>query len=397
MHNTRKVNDDVIYVGGDDRRISKFENILDIHSGVSYNSYIIMDEKTCLMDTIDSELTRQFLENVTYTLNGKDLDYLVIHHMECDHCYNIEEILLRYPDCTVVSNQTVFKYIGQFFPNLKIKNTLLVKEGDTLILGKHTLKFFFTPFVHWPEVMMSFDSFSNILFSADAFGKFGALNGNLFVSDLDFEKDIKEDARLYYTNIVGKYGVQVNNAFKKLPINDIKMILPLHGPIYDVELDKIISLYIKWANYDYEDKECIIIYSSMYQNNKNVADILANLLSLKGQKRIKVYDVSYTDTDLLVSESFRVSNIIVISSTYNGNIHPLIERYITAIMNMNLSKKTFSLIDNGTWANTSNKLIKERLSKNATLKFTETELSIKSTIKETDVETLEKIVDEIVA
>lgn len=396
MQNIREITDDVIYVGGDDRRISKFENILDIHFGVSYNSYLILDKKTCLMDTIDIELSKQFFENVFYSLNGRDLDYLVIHHMEPDHSYNIEEILLRYPNCIVVSNQMVFKYISQFFPNLDIKNKLIVKDLDTLSLGKHVFKFYFTPFVHWPEVMMSFDTYSKFLFSADAFGKFGALNGNLFTSSLDFNLDIKDDARLYYTNIVGKYGVNVNNTFKKLPVSDIKMILPLHGPIYDCDINKIISLYSKWANYEYESKECIIIYSSMYQNNKNVADILSKYLSLKGQKRIKVYDISYTDLDLLISESFRVSNIALISSTYNGNIHPLVDQYIQNILNSKLSNRCFTLIDNGTWANMSNKLIKQKLDTNPSFKYTNTELSIKSSIKEEDLKVLDQIASEIV-
>lgn len=396
MYCVRNVKDDIFYVGADDRKISKFENILDIHNGVSYNSYIIKDEKTCLLDTIDQSATKVFLENVEHVLDGRSLDYLVIHHMESDHCYNINEIVLRYPDVTLVGNATTFKYLDQFFPNLKGKgNRLVVTDGYELALGKHTLHFYLTPFVHWPEVMMSFDLTDKILFSADAFGTFSSLDGNLYNDDFDFEKDLLDEARLYYTNIVGKYGRQVQNAFKKLPVSEISMILPLHGPIWHNNLNVILDKYQHWSTYTYEDKEVIILYSSMYGNNENVANILANYLSTKGVKHIKVYDVSVTEEAKLVSESFRVSNIVLIGSTYNALLHPYMTNYINGITNMGLTNRTFTLIDNGTWGPMAKKIMKDMLVKTPSFTFTNTELSVLSSLKEEDLALLNTIADEV--
>ena len=397
MYCTRKIIKDVYYVGCDDYKINLFESTLNINHGVSYNSYIILDNKTCLLDTVDQDVSRQFFENVEHVLNGRELDYLVVHHMEPDHCYNIGEVLLRYPNVKVVSNEMVFKFISNFFPTLNLEGRkVVVKEGDTLDLGKNKLHFVFTPMVHWPEVMMSLEETNGILFSADAFGSFNTLDGNLYSSDVNYQKDFLDDARNYYTNIVGKYGSQVQAAFKKLDVSKIKMILPLHGLLWKgKDINFILDKYIKWSAYTPEDKEVIILFASMYGDNNEVARVLATKLSERGIKHLKVYDTSRTNVSHLVGESFRVSNIVLISPTYNMSIFPSVLAYLDDIMRMNLSSRTFTLIGNGSWAPVTNKLVKEKLSANPTIQFTPTELTITSSLKENELEIIDKIASEI--
>ncbi len=396
MKNIRKITEDLYYVGGNDRKIRLFENILPIHNGVSYNSYLFLDEKTCLMDTADQDISRQFLENIVAALNGRELDYLVIHHMEPDHCYNIGEIMLRYPNVKLVGNIQTFKYLHNFFPNLNTEGKeIVVKDKDTLSLGKHILRFYLTPLVHWPEVMMSQDETDGLLFTADAFGTFGALNGHLFDDEINLDKDWLDEARLYYTNIVGKYGLQVQNAFKKLPIASTKMILPLHGPVFRRNLGYAIEKYQTWSTYTPEEKGVLIVYGTMYGDSENTAEILACKLAEKGVKDIKVYDVSTSDKDQLVSQAFRVSNIVLIAPTYNAAIFPGIEEFIQDLERMNLQKRTFTLIQNGTWAPLSSKLMKDKLSAFKGLSFTNTELTIHSALNDNDETVLDQIALEI--
>lgn len=399
MYCTRKISKDLFYVGCDDYKIDLFESTLNINHGVSYNSYIILDDKTCLFDTADQDVSRLFLENVEHVLGKRKLDYLVVHHMEPDHCYNIKEVLLRYPDVKIVSNEKVFEFMKNFFPTLNIeRNKKVVKEGDKLKLGHHTLQFVFTPMVHWPEVMMSFDIDTGTLFSADAFGSFNTLDGNLYSSDVDYDKEFLSSAREYYTNIVGKYGVQVQAAFKKLDPSKIKLILPLHGLLWKgEEISYILDKYIKWSTYTPEDKNVIILFASMYGDNNEVARVLANKLSEKGLKHLKVYDTSRTSMATLVSESFRVSNIVLIAPTYNMTIFPSMLSYLDDIMRMNLSNRTFTIIGNGSWAPVVGKLIKEKLSTNSTLSFTPSELTITSSLKKNDLTTLDTISNEIIS
>lgn len=396
MNNIRKITSDLYYVGGNDRKIRLFENILPIHNGVSYNSYLFLDEKTCLMDTADQDISRQFLENVTAALNGRNLDYLVIHHMEPDHCYNIGEILLRYPDVKLVGNMQTFKYLHNFFPSLKTEGKeVLVKDKDTLSLGKHVLRFYLTPLVHWPEVMMSQDETDGLLFTADAFGTFGALNGHLFDDEIDLDKTWLDEARMYYSNIVGKYGPQVQNAFKKLPISTTKMILPLHGPIFRSNLGYAIEKYQKWSTYTPEDKGVMIVYGTMYGDSENAAEVLAGKLADLSIKGIEVFDISNCERDKLVSEAFRLSNLVLIAPTYNASIFPGIDEFIQDLARMNLQKRTFTLIQNGTWAPLSNKLMKDKLSVLKDISFTNTELTIHSALNDEDETILNQIAQEI--
>lgn len=398
MYNFRKIIDGLYYVGVDDYKIEKFEGFLPLAHGVSYNSYLIKDEKNCLMDTVDQNVSKQFFENVEKVLDGEKLDYLVVLHMEPDHCYNLMQVLMFHKETIVVGNEKTFAFISQFFPSLDLSNRkLVVKENDTLCLGKHTLQFIFAPMVHWPEVMIAYEQNEGLLFSADAFGMFNTLDGNLYADNVDFERDYLDEARRYYTNIVGKYGLQVSNLFKKVSNLSLKMILPLHGFIWRSNLSYIIDKYVKWSSYICENKSVLIIFASMYGNTLTAASIFANELSKRGVKDIKVYDASITSSSILVSETFKYSNILLLSPTYNMNIYPPIEEYLNDVLGMSIKNRTFSLVENGTWATMSNKLIKAKL-ENSHLanKVTPIELSIISTLKEKDMDTISKMCDEIV-
>lgn len=301
MQSTRKVTEDIRWVGCNDRRLALFENLFPIPRGVSYNSYLIMDEKITLMDTVDASVTHQFIENLDYALEGRSIDYLVIQHMEPDHCANIEELMRRYPNMQVVANQKTMQMIGQFFDISTEGRTVLVKEGDELNTGSHTLRFLMAPMVHWPEVMVTYDEKDKVLFSADAFGTFGALNGNLFNDEIDFEKDWLLDARRYYANIVGKYGMQVQALLKKAAALDIRMICSLHGPIWRTDLSYFIDKYDKWSKYESEDQAVAIIYGSIYGNTEQAVNALAMRLAEKGVKNISVYDVSTVHVSDLIA------------------------------------------------------------------------------------------------
>lgn len=395
MHCTRKITDDLYYVGGSDRRLEKFENLFPIERGVSYNSYLFLDEKTCLLDTVDSSITRLYLENVKHVLNGRKLDYLVVHHMEPDHCANIEEILIRHPETIVVGNDKTFNFIRQFYPDLDLEGRkLIVKEGDVLKLGKHELHFFMAPMVHWPEVMVSYDPADKVLFSADAFGTFGALNGNLFADEVNFDRDWLDDARRYYTNIVGKYGPQVQMAIKKLSGVDIQYICSLHGPVWRKDIAYLMDKYQHWSTYVPEEKGVMIVYGSMYGDNENAAECLANFLSEEGIRDVRVYDASKTTPSVLVSEAFRLSNIVLVTPTYNMTIYPSIEIFVDDFLRMGLKNRTLTLIENGSWAPAANRLLREKL-KEPAFKFTAHDVSIRSNLDEAKLEELRQTAKEI--
>ena len=324
MESIRKITEDLYFVGANDRRIALFENIYPVENGVSYNSYLLMDEKTVLLDTVDKNASSEFLTNVKAVLKERNLDYIVVNHMEPDHCAMIEEIVDRYPDVKVVANQKTVNMIKQFF-NFDIDSrVVLVKENDTLNTGKHTLAFVMAPMVHWPEVMVTYDTEDKILFSADAFGTFGAIDGNLYTDEVNYERDWLDENRRYFTNIVGKYGPQVQAVLKKASALDIEMICPLHGHIWRDKKDIafILDKYNLWSTYTPEEKSVVIAYASIYGHTETAANILANTLADKGAKHIRVYDVSKTDPSYIISDAFKYSTLVFASITYNNEIFP---------------------------------------------------------------------------
>ena len=395
MHSTRKVTDDLIYVGGSDRRLSRFENLFPIPKGVSYNSYVLLDEKTVLFDTADESISRQYIENVVHALNGRPLDYMVVQHMEPDHCAMIDDMLRRYPEAKMVCSAKAVGMFAQFYGTDVAARALVVKEGDKLSTGEHTLHFVMAPMVHWPEVMVTYDEKDKILFSADAFGTFGALAGNIFDDEITFDTTWMNDARRYYANIVGKYGVQVQALLKKAASLDIEMICPLHGPIWRKDLGLLLEKYQKWSTYEPEDKTVMIAYATMYGNTENAANVLAGMLADKGVKNIAMYDVSETDVSELVAESFRCSHLVLAAPTYNSRIQPKMEAYLSDIKALNLQNRTVAVIDNGTWAATAGKQMIGMLEGMKNMTLLENTISIKSALAENQLGALEALADEL--
>ena len=396
MYCTRKVAEDIYWIGGSDRRLALFENLFPIPRGVAYNSYLIMDEKTVVMDTADASITRQFIENIAHVLNGRPLDYLVVNHMEPDHCANIEELLVRYPEMKIVGNVKTHNMIRQFYDADLEGKTITVKEGDTLSLGKRTLHFFFAPMVHWPEVMVAWEETDKILFSADAFGSFGALNGNIFNDEVNFDRDWLADARRYYTNIVGKYGPQVQNALKKLSALEIQMICPLHGPIWRNDLGYLLDKYDKWSRYEPEDKAVVIMYASMYGNTENAANVLAAELAEAGVKNIAMYDVSSTHVSELIAEVFRCSHLVLAAPTYNNGIYPAMLNFLHDMKALNVQNRTVALLENGSWAPTSAKQVRALLEEMKGMEVLEPVVTVKSSLKEDSLNSIKELADAIV-
>ena len=395
MHNTRKITEDLVYVGVSDRRIALFENLYPVPNGVSYNSYLLLDEKTALLDTADASVAHRFFENVAAALGSRSLDYLVVNHMEPDHCALIADLMLRYPDVTIVSNAKAIAMIGQFFDINIEGRTRVVAEGDTLCTGRHTLNFAMAPMVHWPEAMVTFDTFSGILFSADAFGIFGALNGNIYADELDFDRDCLDEARRYYTNIVGKYGVQVQSLLKKVSTLDIKMICPLHGPIWRNNLGYLVEKYDLWSLYQPETKGVVILYGSIYGNTENAADIVAAKLAEKGVRGIVMHDVSKTDVSTLVAEAFKYSHMVLASSTYNNGIFTPMENFLLDIKAHSLQNRTVAIVENGSWAPQSGKLIRSILAEMKNITVLVEGLTLKSSLKPSQMENLDTLANAI--
>ena len=397
MHSTRKVTEDLIYVGGSDRRLSRFENLFPIPRGVSYNSYVLLDEKTVVMDTADDSISRQYLENVTYALGGRALDYLVVQHMEPDHCAMIDVLLRRYPDAKLVCSAKALSMLNQFYGLDAKDRALVVAEGDKLSTGRHTLHFIMAPMVHWPEVMVTYDEVSRVLFSADAFGTFGALAGNIFDDEISFDNVWMNDARRYYTNIVGKYGAQVQMLLKKASALDIEMICPLHGPIWRSNLGLLLEKYQKWSTYEPEDKAVMIAYASMYGNTENAANVLACLLAERGVKNIAMYDVSETDVSELVAESFRCSHLVLAAPTYNGGLYPRMESFLADVKALSLQKRTVALLENGTWAPVAAKHMRTVLEGMKDMTVLDGAIAIKSAPADNQLAAFEALADEIAA
>lgn len=395
MNTSRKLKEDLFYIGASDRRLALFENMMPIPRGVSYNSYVLLDDKTVLLDTADNSVAAQFLENLQCTLNGRALDYMVIHHVEPDHLALVEEVIVRHPNVTVVCSAQAAKFIQQFF-NLNITNQLqIVKEGDTLCTGRHTFTFVAAPMVHWPEVFVSYESEYKILFSADAFGTFGALCGNLYADEVNFDRDWLKDARRYYTNIVGKYGPQVQNTLKKAATLDIAMICPLHGPIWRENIGYFIDKYDKWSKYEPESESIMIVYGSLYGHTESAATYVANQLAEKGHKDIRMYDVSGTHVSYMVSDAFRCSHIILVAPTYNGGLYPPMENFLLDLKAHNLQNRTFAVIENGTWAPQVAKEIQKILGEMKNNKLIEPIISIKSSMKEEQFSEVQQLIENL--
>lgn len=395
MHNVREVTKDLYWVGGNDRRTPMFENIHPIPEGISYNSYLLLDEKNVLLDTVDWSIGREFIQNIQHVLGDEKLDYMVINHMEPDHAACIEEIISRYPDVKIIGNKKTFDFMRQF--NFKVDETaIVVKDGDTMNFGEHEFLFISAPMVHWPETMSTFDKTNGVLFSADAFGTFKSLDGKLFNDEIDFEGDFLLPARRYYTNIVGKYGPQVQNLLKKTTDLDIKFICPLHGPVWRTDLGYFIDKYDKWSRYEPEVQGVMIVYGSMYGNTEAAAENLAKRLVSKGMTNLVMYDASKTDVSYLISDAFKYSHIVFASATYNLNIYTPVENFLMGIKSVNLRDRTVGIIVNGTWAPTAGKLIHETLDKMKNMNVLEEEVLITSTMKAEDVDKMEALADSII-
>ena len=394
MHCTRKVTSDLTWVGADDRRLSCFEGVYGVPDGVSYNSYLLQDEKTVLFDTCDKAVFEVFLENVDYALEGRKLDYLVIDHMEPDHAATVELLVRCHPGVKIVCNAKIQKMLTQFFNYDFSSDILLVKEGVTLSTGRHELTFVMAPMVHWPEVMFTFDKTDGILFSADAFGTFGALNGRLFADETDFFNDDLNEARRYYTNIVGKYGQQVQMALKKAAGLDIKLVCPLHGYVWRQDFGRYLEKYQLWSTYEPEEKGVLIAYASVYGHTANAANILACKLCDRGIK-VKMYDTSVTPASYILSDSFKYSHLVFASTTYNNGIFVNMEDLLHDIVNHNLQNRKVAIIENGSWAPASGKLMREEISKMKNMEIIGDGIKLLSALKEDQLSQIDALADAI--
>lgn len=399
MQATRTVNSDITWVGANDRRLALFENMFPIPNGVSYNAFVIRDEKTALIDTEDSSVLNQFEENVLAALGGRKLDYMVINHMEPDHCAGIVRMLELFPGVKMVGNPKTFTFFEQIYDTkLPEERKVVVKEGDILSLGRHELTFVMAPMVHWPEVMMTFDKTDGILFSADAFGSFGTLNGNLFDDEVNFDARWLEDARRYYTNIVGKYGPQVQAVLKKAQGLDIKMLAGLHGPVWRKNLGMILDKYQHWSTYEPEDpKSVVVYYASMYGNTESMAEALMTQLAERGVKDIKAYDVSKTDKSYLIAEAFRAGYLVFASVTYNNGLYPKMKEFIEDMAALNLQNRKASVLGNGTWMPQSERIMREMLTALKGFDVSDKTVVVKSSLPKANACVLSEIADDIVS
>ena len=395
MHCVRKVTEDLYWVGANDHRLNLFENIHPISRGVSYNSYLLMDKKTVLFDTVDWSVCRQFLENIEAVLGGRNLDYLVVNHMEPDHAASLEEILLRYPKVKVISTEKAFMLMHQFGFDVEDRKEV-VKEGDEKSFGKHVVTFVSAPMVHWPEAMVTFDKTNRVLFAADAFGSFGALDGKLFNDEVNFDRDWIDEARRYYTNIVGKYGPHVQALLKKAAGIDIKIICPLHGPVWRSNLGYFIDKYDKWSRYEPEEKGVMIVYASMYGNTESAATALASRLVERGITNVVMYDVSNTHVSQLISETFKYSHIVLASVTYNLGIYPLMHNYLMDMKALNVQNRTVAIVENGSWACEAGDLMAEFLDGMKQMSVLNERLTVVSSLSEEKVDEMEVLIDGIV-
>ena len=383
-----RITDDILYVGVNDHNIDLFEGQYIVPNGMAYNSYVINDEKIAVMDTVDAAFGDEWLKNIADVLNGATPDYLIIQHMEPDHSANIQKFLEVYPNIKVVGNAKTFTMIGNFFRDLKLadENKLEVKNKDTLTLGKHELTFVFAPMVHWPEVMVTYDSKDKVLFSADGFGKFGAL---------DAEEDWDCEARRYYVGIVGKYGAQVQNLLKVAATLDIQTICPLHGPVLTENLEHYIGQYNTWSSYGTESEGVMIAYTSVYGNTKKAVELLAEKLKEKGCPKVVVTDLAREDMAEAVEDAFRYGKIVLASTTYNGDVFPLMKTFIEHLTERNYQNKTIGLIENGSWASRAGKVMTGMFEKSKNITWLETSVKIMSSMDEQNKADIEKMAEEL--
>lgn len=383
-----RITDDILYVGVNDHNIDLFEGQYIVPNGMAYNSYVINDEKIAVMDTVDAAFGDEWLKNIADVLNGATPDYLIIQHMEPDHSANIQKFLEVYPNIKVVGNAKTFTMIGNFFRDLKLadENKLEVKNKDTLTLGKHELTFVFAPMVHWPEVMVTYDSKDKVLFSADGFGKFGAL---------DAEEDWDCEARRYYVGIVGKYGAQVQNLLKVAATLDIQTICPLHGPVLTENLEHYIGQYNTWSSYGTETEGVMIAYTSVYGNTKKAVELLAEKLKEKGCPKVVVTDLAREDMAEAVEDAFRYGKIVLASTTYNGDVFPLMKTFIEHLTERNYQNKTIGLIENGSWASMAGKVMRGMFEKSKNITWLETSVKIMSSMDEQNKADIEKMAEEL--
>lgn len=382
----KNVTNDIFYIGVNDHEIDLFEGQFDVPNGMAYNSYAIMDEKIAVMDTVDINFGDEWLANLKEVLGDRKPDYLIVQHMEPDHSANIDKFIAEFPDAAVVGNAKTFAMIKAFFPDLELKNTLTVKDGETLSLGAHTLNFVFAPMVHWPEVMVTYDRTDKVLFSADGFGKFGAL---------DADEDWACEARRYYFGIVGKYGVQVQTLLKKAAALDIQTICPLHGPILSENLSYYLDLYNTWSSYGVESDGVFIAYTSVYGNTKKAAELLKDKLLEKGCPKVAIADLAREDMAESVEDGFRYGKLVLATTTYNGEIFPFMNQYIDWLIERNYQNRTIGIIENGTWAATAAKYIKNKFEKSKNITWLDTTVSIKSAVKPENIAQIEALADEL--
>lgn len=381
-----KITDSIKYVGVNDHQVDLFEGQYKVPNGMSYNSYVILDEKVAVMDTVDAHFTDEWLGNLARVLDGRKPDYLVVQHMEPDHAANVANFMKACPETTVVANAKTFVMIKNFFELDLEGRKLVVENGSSLSLGSHTLTFVFAPMVHWPEVMVTYESSEKVLFSADGFGKFGAL---------DVEEDWDDESRRYFIGIVGKYGAQVQALLKKAAALDISIICPLHGPILTENLDHYIGLYDTWSSYRPEEEGVVIAYTSVYGHTKKAVELLAEKLKANGAPKVVVYDLARDDMSAAVADAFRYSRLVLATITYNGSIYPFMNDFVTRLVEHNFQNRTVGLIENGSWAPTAARVIKKMMEGSKNIKWTDTTVTIMSAVKQENVEQIEAMAKEL--
>ena len=396
MYCTRKVNDDYTWVGADCRRLALFEGVFGVPDGISFNSYLLTDEKTVLFDTADSAVRRTFRENLTHALAGRELDYIVVHHMEPDHAAELAELAEDYPKAQILCSAMAKTMVGQFFGPETAGRITVIKEGETLCTGRHTLRFVAAPMVHWPEVMLTYDETDRLLLTADAFGCFGALNGALFADEVDFDRDYLDEARRYYTNIVGKYGPQVQAVLKKAAALDIEMLLPLHGFVWREELGYLLGKYDLWSRYEPEVRGVMIAYASVYGGTENAANVLACRLAEKGV-RVKMFDASVTPASYIVSAAFQYSHLVFASTTYNMGIFVTMEQLLHDIAAHALASRRYALIENGSWSPASGRKMQTLLAPLPGWSEVEPVLTVKSALRPDQAAQMERLADNLAA